>query len=191
MTRTMWIALFCLVGLAPAIAIRVVTLPTSPAVEAARDQTGTTLAPVPNEAAKADRLPLHDTYAGTEIAEAEQPETPPAGRDDAVRIPGRRWQDANARALPGETLPRTGPEIDPGDENTSNHDAEPSSRFNRNTRASRVAPPERPQRPPIARRPIVESAGNSPARPREVWHCRQDAMGSILRSLDLSPRCHM
>jgi hypothetical protein len=25
----------------------------------------------------------------------------------------------------------------------------------------------------------------------EVWHCRRDAMGSLLRSLDLSPRCDL
>ena len=94
MTRTMWIALICLVGLGPAIAIRVVTRPASLAVEAAQDQRRTELALAPNEAAKADRLPLHDIHAGTEVMPAAQPEpseTQPTGPDEAVRIPGRRW----------------------------------------------------------------------------------------------------
>jgi hypothetical protein len=37
-----------------------------------------------------------------------------------------------------------------------------------------------------------KSAGTIPSNARaEVWHCRQDAMGSLLRSLDLSPRCDL
>ena len=91
MTRTMWIALFCLVGLGPAIAIRVVTRPVSLAVEAAQDQSRTELALAPNEAAKADRLPLHDIRAETEVMPAALPEpseTPPTGPDETVRIPG-------------------------------------------------------------------------------------------------------
>ena len=37
-----------------------------------------------------------------------------------------------------------------------------------------------------------QSAGKYPPNERaEVWHCRQDAVGSLLRSLDLSPRCHL
>jgi adenylate cyclase len=38
----------------------------------------------------------------------------------------------------------------------------------------------------------MKSAGQNPPKARaEVWHCRQDAMGSLLRSLDLSPRCNL
>ena len=74
MTRTMWIALFCLVGLGPAIAIKVVTRPASPVVEAAPDQDRTELALAPNEAAKSDRLPLPDIGAGSEIMPVAQPE---------------------------------------------------------------------------------------------------------------------
>src|ERR1700730_1839587 len=37
-----------------------------------------------------------------------------------------------------------------------------------------------------------QSAGKYPPNERaEVWHCRQDAVGSLLRSLDLSPRCNL
>jgi hypothetical protein len=193
MTRTMWIAVFCLVGLGPTIAIRVVTRPASLAVEAAQDQRRTELALAPNEAAKADRLPLHDIRAETEVmpaAQSEPSETPPTGPDETVRIPGRRWQDANAKALPGENLPRTGFGVDTGDENTSNNEPEPPSGFKRNGKGSRVAPSERPHRHAVAARPIG-SEGSNPPKPREVWHCRQDAMGSVLRSLNLSPRCNM
>lgn len=184
MTRTMWIALFCLVGLGPAIAIKVVTRPASPVVEAAPDQDRTELALAPNEAAKSDRLPLPDIGAGSEIMPIAQPEpseTPQAG-PETTRIPGRRWQDANAKALPGE--------VDTGKENASNKEAELPSRFNRSGKGSGAIPSER-HRHMIARRPI-DTAASSPPRPRaEAWHCRQDATGSLLRSLDLSPRCHM
>jgi hypothetical protein len=198
MTRTMWIALFCLVGLGPAIAIKIVTRPAALAFEAAQDQSRqdqsrTELAPAPNEAAKADRLPLRDIRAETEVMPVAQPEpseTPAGGPDDTVKVPGRRWQDANAKALPGESLPQGGSGADAGDENTSNREAEPPPRFNRSAKGAGVAPPERAHRHTIARRPI-ESASSNPPKPREVWHCRQDAMGSVLRSLDLSPRCNM
>jgi hypothetical protein len=192
MTRTMWIALFCLVGLGPAIAIKVVTRP-SPAVEAAQDQGRTELAWGPNEAAKSDRLKLPDMRAESEAMPAAQPEplvAPPAGLETTSN-PGRRWQDANAKALPGESLPRTGSGADTGDDNASSKEAKPALRFNRNGKASGIAPSEPPHRHAIARKPI-ESAGNSPAKPEtHTWHCRQDATGSFLRALDLSPRCNM
>jgi hypothetical protein len=185
MIRTMWIALLCLVGLGPAIAIKVVTRPASPTVEVAQDHGRTELALAPNEAAKSDRLPLPDIRAEGEAmpaAQREPSETPPGGPETG-RVPGRRWQDANAKALPGE--------LDAGDENASNKDAKLPPRLKRNGKGSRAGSSERRHRPTIARRPM-ESAGNSPPKPKtEVWHCRPDAMGSVLRSLDLSPRCNM
>jgi hypothetical protein len=188
MTRTMWIALFCLVGLGPAIAIKVVTRPASLA-EAAQDQSRTELALAPNEAAKADRLPLHDFRAETEVMPAVQPEPPETPPD--AKIPGRQWQDANAKALPGEGLPRTGSGVDTGEDNASSKEAKPPLRFNRNGKASGIAPSEPPHRHAVAKRPI-ESAGVSPPKPEtHAWHCRQDATGSFLRALDLSPRCNM
>jgi hypothetical protein len=193
MTRTMWIALFCLVGLGPAIAIKVVTRPASPVVEAAQDQSGTEIAPGPNEAAKSDRLKLSDMRAESETMPAAQREplvTPPAG-PETIRNPGRRWQDANAKALPGDSLPRTGSGVDTGEDNASSKEAKPPLRFNRNGKASRIAPSEPPHRHAVAKRPI-ESAGVSPPKPEtHAWHCRQDATGNFLRALDLSPRCNM
>jgi hypothetical protein len=182
MTRTMWIAVFCLAGLGPAIAIKVVTRPGSLAVEIAQDPSRTEMALLPNEAAKSDRLPLSDIRAESETMPAAQPEpaeTAPAGPETAA-ISGRRWRDANAKALPDET----------GDENASNKEVEHPSRFGRNGKHPGIAPPGPPHRRAIAKKPI-ESASSNPPKPREVWHCRQDAMGSMLRSLDLSPRCNM
>ena len=167
MTRTMWIALFCLVGLGPAIAIKIVTRPAALAFEATQDQgrqdqSRTELALAPNEAAKADRLPLHEIRAETEVMPVAQPEPSETPPDDTVKVPGRHWQDANAKALPGESLPRGGSGADAGDENTSNREAEPPPRFNRNAKGAGVAPPERAHRHTIARRPI-ESAKQQPA----------------------------
>ena len=180
----MWIALFCLVGLGPAIAIKVVTRP-SPAVEAMQDQSTTEIASGPNEAAKSDRLKLHDMRAESEAMPAAQPEplvAPPAGLETTTN-PGRRWQDANAKASSGDA--------DTGEEGASNKQAKAGLRFNRNGKSSGIAPPEPPHRHTIARKPI-ESAGNTPPKPAtHAWHCRQDATGSLLRALDLSPRCNM
>jgi hypothetical protein len=186
MTRTMWIALFCLVGLGPAIAIKVVVRPASPGLEAAQDQDRTGSALVPNEAAKSDRLPLPDGRTEAEVMPAAQPEP-----SDTSGIAGPRWQDANAKALPDESLPRTGSGTETDDENDLDKAAKPPLRLNRNGKGSRIAAPQRPHRPTIAKRPI-ESAGNSPPKPgTHAWHCRQDATGSFLRALDLSPRCNM
>jgi hypothetical protein len=178
MTRTMWIALFCLVGLGPAIAIKVVTRSVPPVVEAAQDQSRTEIAPGPNEAAKSDRLKLPDMRAESEAMPAE---TAPA-KAETAGIAGRRWQDANAKALSSD--------MDTGDDNASSKEAKPPLRFNRNGKSSGIAPSE-PHRHAVAKRPI-ESAGVSPPKPgTHVWHCRQDSTGSFLRALDLSPRCNM
>jgi hypothetical protein len=109
----MWIALFCLVGLGPAIAIRVVTRPASLAVEAAQDQSRTELALAPNEAAKADRLPLHDIRAETEVMPAAQPEPSETRRPDPTRPSGF---PAGAGKMPTpERFPaKTCPGLDPG-----------------------------------------------------------------------------
>jgi hypothetical protein len=180
MTRTMWIALFCLVGLGPAIAIKVVTRP-SPALEAAQDQSRTEIASGPNEAAKSDRLKLPDMRAESEAVQPEPSEAPPAN-PETTGLPGRHWQDANAKALSGD--------MDPGEENGSDKEKKPALRINRNGKSSGVAPSE-PHRHAVVKRPI-ESAGVSPAKPEtHAWHCRQDATGSLLRALDLSPRCNM
>ena len=155
MSRTMWLALFCLIGLGPAIAIKFAAPPASLVVEPARDQSKTEPAFAPNESAKSDRLELPNARAETEIIvpaakpmPAEIPSTSPA---TVKKVAGRHWQDANARTIS-------------------------------------VASPRRHTKS----RESKKSASISPSNARaEVWHCRQDAMGSLLRSLDLSPRCDL
>jgi hypothetical protein len=56
---------------------------------------------------------------------------------------------------------------------------------------AKIAPSEPPHRRPIAREPKKSAGNNPPTAKAEAWHCRQDAMGSLLRSLDLSPRCNL
>ena len=160
MTRTMWIAVFCLVTSVASIAIRVAAPPTSSSVQAAPVQDKTAMGPVPNESAKSDRLELPEIRAETAVVPAAQavpvetPATPvetPATKPEAIRIPRPRWRDANAR----------------------------------------VPPSEPPHRRTITREPKRDAGGNPPGARAEAWHCRQDAMGSLLRSLDLSPRCNL
>jgi hypothetical protein len=161
MSRTAWIALFCIIGLGPAIAIKLAT-PASFVVEAAQDQSKIESAVAVNESGKADRLELPDTPAQTEIVApatkampaentSTSPETiNPSASPKPVKGSGH-WRDANATAMSVASPPR--------------HAKSKESK---------------------------QSAGQDPPKPRaEAWHCRQDAMGGLLRSLDLSPRCDM
>ena len=152
MTRTMWIAVFCLVTSGTSIAIRVASPPASLVAETAPHQGKFGTDPVPNEAAKSDRLELPSIHAETKTMPAAQavPVENPSSKPETIKIPSQRWRNANAR----------------------------------------IAPSEPPHRRPIAREP-KKNAGSPPTEKAEAWHCRQDAMGSLLRSLDLSPRCNL
>ena len=161
MTRTMWIAVFCLVALGASIAIRIVSLPASVLATPRRIKTKSRRGPGPNQVAlKFDPLELPSVHAEADETVAVPPAPPRPGRKlrrtspRRSKIPSRRqrWQDANARIAPSE-------------------------------------PP--PHRRPIARETKKDTASNPPAAKAEAWHCRQDAMGSLLRSLDLSPRCNL
>jgi hypothetical protein len=55
----------------------------------------------------------------------------------------------------------------------------------------RIAPSEPPHRRNKTRGPKRRAGSNPPKVRAEAWHCRQDAAGSLLRSLDLSPKCHL
>ena len=155
MSRTIWLALFCMVGLGPAIAIKVAAPPASSVAEPAQDQSKMEPAFVPNELAKADRLELPDTPVKTEsvvpATKTMPAESPSTGPETIKQTASGHWQDANARI-------------------------------------SSVASP----RPHTKSGEPKKSADKSLPKPRaEVWRCRQDAMGSVLRSLDLSPRCNL
>jgi hypothetical protein len=162
MTRTIWFAVFCFVGLGAVAAIKTATPSASSAVESTADPSNIELAAVPNELTKSDRLPLpslplpsapvESVATEASVPAAMMPaETPPAEPETIKKVEHRHWQDANARIVPTE-----------------------SSRQH----AKRNAP----------RRIEGTTAANAKTGP---WHCRRDAMGSILRSLDLSPRCDL
>jgi len=51
-----------------------------------------------------------------------------------------------------------------------------------------VAPP---RRHPKSKESKPGAGQSAPSKRAEVWHCRQDAVGGLLRSLDLSPRCNL
>ena len=148
-----WLALFCLIGLGPVIAI-MVAAPSSLVVERAQHQGQMNPAFALNDSAKSDRLELPNGRAETDIvvpATKLMPADTPSSSPEAVKkVDDGHWQNANAKTMP------------------------PSPRRHIKTKGS------------------MQSAGKYPSNERaEVWHCRQDAMGSLLRSLDLSPKCHL
>src|SRR5437588_10660936 len=96
----MWLALFCLVGLAPAIAIKVAAPPASLVVEPAQDQPAFAL----NESAKSDRLELPNARAEPEIivpaAKPTPAEAPSASQETVRKATDRHLQNANASIIP-------------------------------------------------------------------------------------------
>jgi hypothetical protein len=171
----MWFALFCLIGVGVAIAIKAAT----PPAERAQHQGKMEPAFALNESAKSDRLELADTPGETGIIvpasgtrpvetpsvvpetgpvetpsaspETRSAETPSASSETTRKIASKHWQDANAKITP-------------------------------------VAPPRRHAKSKESKKTVGEYPVSAKA---GVWHCRQDAMGSLLRSLDLSPRCNL
>src|SRR6195256_2399426 len=110
MSRTMWLALFCLVGLAPAIAIKIAAPPASLVVEPAQDHSKVERAFALNESAKSDRLELPNARAETEIIvpaakpmPAEIPSTSPA---TVKKVADQHWRNANAKIIPAASPPR-------------------------------------------------------------------------------------
>jgi hypothetical protein len=167
LSKTTWLAVFCLVGLGPMIAIKIAAPPASLVVEPAQDQSQTEPALAVNESAKSDRLELparaepgmivlaaRPVPAETPLTSPETPsttpETPSTGSETVNKIADRHWRDANA------SIP-----------------AAPARRH------------------PRSKEPKQSAAKSPPSTRAEVWHCRQDAVGGLLRSLDLSPRCNL
>jgi len=175
MSRTMWFALFCLIGVGAAIAIKAATPPAEHAQHQGKMEPAFAL----NESAKSDRLELADTPGETGIIvpasgtrpvetpsvvpetgpvetpsaspETRSAETPSASSETTRKIASKHWQDANAKITP-------------------------------------VAPPRRHAKSKESKKTVGEYPVSAKA---GIWHCRQDAMGSLLRSLDLSPRCNL
>jgi hypothetical protein len=153
MSRKVWLVLFCLIGLAPAIAIKVAAPPASLIVKPAQDQSKVERPFALNESAKSDRQELSNARVATEvIAPAAKPmpaETPSTSPGTVKKAADQHWRNANAKIIPA------------------------------------TPPPQRAQSKAL--KPIA--AKFPPNEKAEAWHCRQDAVGGLLRSLDLSPRC--
>jgi hypothetical protein len=175
MSRTMWLALFCMVGLGPAIAIKLVGPPAALVVEPAQDQSKIEPAFALNESAKADRLELPDIPVKTEIvvpATKPMPADSPSTSPEPVKKVDIDHAVVHHAPVVESVLGRR------GDRDWRNANAKISS----------VEVPRRR----IKGNESKQSTGKyPPSKTAEVWHCRQDAMGSVLRSLDLSPRCNL
>jgi hypothetical protein len=165
LSRTVWLALFCLLGLAPAIAIWLAGPPASLAVVPAPDQNQPEAALASNQAAKSDRLALpsvraarfaaSETFAAVPAAEPMPAPVAADGPETVRKAADRHWQNANASINP-------------------------------------AAPPRRPAKARESKPGAGQSPQGKQAEKRvEIWHCRQDAVGGLLRSLDLTPKCQL
>jgi hypothetical protein len=161
MFRTMWLALFCLVGLGAAMAIKLAAPQAVLVADPARDQRNAEPAFALDEAAKSDRLELPDARAETGIVVPSAKTMPAATASippvTISKIAEPHWEDANAMIEP-----------------VASPHHEPKAR-----------PPKK-----IVAKSVSTAKTSSTERP-EAWHCRQDTMGSLLRSLNLSPRCNL
>jgi hypothetical protein len=161
MSRMMWLALFCLVGLGAVMAIRLAMPPASLVAGPLPDQRRTAPAFALNESAKSDRLALPESRAEAEIVVPVAQTTPVATVSTSPamisKVAEPHWEDANAMINPVEPAHHT--------------------------------PKARQLKKIVSKSPSTEKS-SSTERP-EAWHCRQDTMGSLLRSLDLSPRCNL
>jgi hypothetical protein len=108
MSRTMWLALFCMIGLGPVIATKLAT-PASLVVEPAQDQGKIEPRVAANESAKSDRLELFNTPAKAESVapakEAMPMESPPTSPETIKKTENGHLQDANATAMSVSSLP--------------------------------------------------------------------------------------
>jgi hypothetical protein len=168
MHRTMWFALFYLGVLGRMITIKIATTPVLLAVAATHDQTAIGIAFGPNTAAKSDRLPLPDIRKPTEADPV-----PPVATTMPVKAPTNSLETTN-----NETTRKT---IDTTPKKIAHRRWQ-----NSNVKLIADSPPRRHARA----RPEKTNADNDHGKTtRNVFRCRQDAFGTMLRSLDLSPNC--
>jgi hypothetical protein len=171
MRRTMWFALFCLAILGAMIAIKIATTPILLAVAATHDQAATGIAFESNTAAKSDRLPIPDIPKPTEADSF-----PPVATTMPVEAPSNSVETTN-KAI-NETARKT---ID-----TTLKKIEHRHWQNSNAKLIADSPPRRQAKARPEKTNVDNDQGKATS---NVFRCRQDAFGSMLRSLDLSPRC--
>jgi hypothetical protein len=163
----MWFALFCLAVLGAMITIKVATTPVLLAVAETHDQTATGIAFGPNTAAKSDRLPIPDIRKPTEADPV-----PPVATTMPVGAPSSSLEAINETTR--KTIDTTPKKI--------------AHRRWQNSNAKLIA--DSPPRRHAKARPEKTNADTDHGKTTSnVFRCRQDAFGNMLRSLDLSPHC--
>ena len=168
MLRTMWFALSRLAVLGAMVAIKIATTPAHLAAVATHDQTATEMAFGPNAAAKSDRLPLPDIRK-------------PADADPVPQV---------ATTTMSEETPSSGPDaIDATPRKTIDKPPEKITRRRwQDSNAKLIA--DTPPRRHTKASPKKTNADNDHGKTTShVFRCRQDGVGNLLRSMDLSPRC--
>ncbi len=170
MLRTIWFALSCLAALGAMIAIRAAIAPAPVAVAMTHDQATMAIALEPNTAAKSDRLPIPDIREPTEtdpapaVAIATPVEAPSSD-------PGTAGKTGETDRKAIDTTPR-----------------KIARRRWQDSHAELVA--DSPPRRRAAARPEKTKADADHSKTTSnAFRCRQDAFGSLLRSLNLSPHC--
>ena len=134
--------------------------PAAPVVRTVQDQAKAEPAFTLDEAAKSDRLDL------------------PTRAEAAIVVPSSQAMPAFSQAIPLAT-PSTNPVTISKAEEPHWQDAN-----------AMIEPVAAPHRYPKARQSKKIVVKPPPTERAEAWHCRQDTVGSLLRSLDLSPRCN-
>jgi hypothetical protein len=168
MSRTIWFALFCVAGLGAAIAFRTAGPFAMSVAAPTTDASDIESAAVPNELTKSDRLPLPSARVATARVETEA-SVPPTPATTPAETPPAEPETMAAEPEPIKKV-----------EHRRWQDAN-----------AKIVPTES-SRPHVKKSEPRKSAGTTFSSAKtEVWHCRRDAMGSLLRSLDLSPRCDL
>jgi hypothetical protein len=180
MHRTVWFSFCCLVaGFGALVSIKAIATPSLFAVvanfpDALRTRPGPDESLTPNRAAKSDRLPIPDMRAPTntftpQVATATTPVVPVETAAAPANIPAEpaRTNPDDARQMAAWTV---------------------AHRRWRKANAKLIAAP--PQQRLVQRpRPTAEADNGTGKVIVNTLPCRQDAVGGLLRALDLSPRC--
>jgi hypothetical protein len=187
MSRTMWFALFCLIGLGAAIAIKAATPPAEHAQHQGKMEPAFAL----NESAKSDRLELADTPGETGIivpATGTRPVETPSVVPETGSVETPSVVPETGPVETPSASPETRPAETPSASSETTRKIASKHWRDANARITPVAPPRRHTKSKESKKTVGEYPVSAKA---GVWHCRQDAMGSLLRSLDLSPRCNL
>ena len=180
MHRTVWFAFCCLVaGFGALVSIKAIATPSLFAVvtnfsDAPRTRPGPNESLTPNRATKSDRLPIPDMRAPTniftpQVATATTPVVPVERAPAPSNIPAEpaRTNADDARQMAAWTVAH--------------------QRWRKANAELIAAPPQ--QRLARKQRPTAEADNRTGKVIINTLPCRQDAVGGLLRALDLSPRC--